>query len=166
MRSIRLTLGAAAALAAASCAAIASAATPAAHRPAAHRPAARVRSTAADTLSVVDTAHGKLLANAAGVVVYVFSRDRSDHDACAQVSGCLKDWPPMTVSGAIRVGPGVKRSAVGTITVGHVKQLTYDGHPLYRWRFSTGATGFVSSIGIKAFGGVWDALTTGDTRVR
>jgi predicted lipoprotein with Yx(FWY)xxD motif len=74
------------------------------------------------------------------------------------VSGCVASWPPLTVSGKPTAGAGVSKSLLGTIKLadGH-EQVTYAGHPLYRYT-GDGSPGTTSYIGVTSFGGTWLAV--------
>jgi hypothetical protein len=63
----------------------------------------------------------------------------------------------VTSAGTPTLGPGVKRTLVGTIKVGGVRQLTYAGHPLYTYIGDSGP-GDTSYVGQSQFGGRWFAL--------
>jgi predicted lipoprotein with Yx(FWY)xxD motif len=112
---------------------------------------------AGSTLKLRTTSVGTILVNGRGFTVYAFTKDGRNRDACAAISGCLSVWP--VVSGASRptLGPGVKRSLVGTITLkGGKKQLTYGGHPLYTYIGDSGP-GQTSYVNFLQFGGRWPA---------
>jgi predicted lipoprotein with Yx(FWY)xxD motif len=120
--------------------------------------AAGPASAAGSTLKLRKASVGTILVNGRGFTVYAFTKDGRNRDACAAISGCLSVWP--VVSGASRptLGPGVKRSLVGTITVkGGKKQLTYGGHPLYTYIGDSGP-GQTSYVNFLQFGGRWPAV--------
>ena len=104
------------------------------------------------------TNRGKLLTTRGGLVLFVFSRDGRNVDRCASVSGCASVWPIISTHGTPTAGRGVKRSLLGTIHVaGKGTQVTYAGHPLYRYgpEPTPGATDY---IGARASGGTWRAI--------
>jgi predicted lipoprotein with Yx(FWY)xxD motif len=106
-------------------------------------------------LKLGNTGVGKILLNGRGFTVYMFTRDRRNKDNCVKAPGCTSVWPPVTTSGRPILGPGVKRSLVGTITLGRgVKQVTYAGHPLYTYSADSGP-GDTSYVGFPQFGGTW-----------
>jgi predicted lipoprotein with Yx(FWY)xxD motif len=124
---------------------------------------ARTRGT---TLKLHKTSVGTILVNGRGFTLYAFSKDGRNRDACAGIRGCLSIWP--VVSGATRpsLGPGVKRSLVGTITLkGGKKQLTYGGHPLYRYVGDSGP-GQTSYVNFLQFGGRWPAVNAAGHEVK
>ena len=127
--------------------------------------AAAHASTAAHTargarLQIRHTALGNILVNGQGLTVFAFARDARNHDSCVTISGCTSIWPLVTTGGAPRLGTGVKRSLVGTITLPTAaRQLTYAGHPLYTYIGSSGP-GDISYVGQSQFGGRWFALSS------
>ena len=101
---------------------------------------------------------GKIIVNGRGFTAYAFTADSRNKDVCVKRAGCTGIWPPLTTKGKPVAGPGLKRRLLGTIKLnGGRRQVTYAGHPLYRYAFDTpGATDYV---GISEFGGKWLALT-------
>ncbi len=94
------------------------------------------------------TARGKVLANASGFTLYVFTRDGKNRDACVKVPRCTATWPVLKASGKPVAGKGLRASLLGTITLAHgVKQVTYGGRPLYGYvgDSSPGQTGYVGT---------------------
>ncbi|HVW79487.1 MAG TPA: hypothetical protein VHB69_00915 [Mycobacteriales bacterium] len=110
------------------------------------------------TVSVAKTYVGPLLVDKTGYTVYMFMRDKPNKDICRTIKGCERDWPAVTTVGKPVVGPGVKRSLLGTIPYqGKVRELTYNGHPLHTYRFDTGPRSVIN-IGNRQFHGAWYAL--------
>jgi predicted lipoprotein with Yx(FWY)xxD motif len=94
-------------------------------------------SSAGDTVSAWCSAYGAILVNGKGYTLYALSADTATKSACA--SSCAVLWPPVTVSGAARLAPGLNKSLVGhLLRAGGSRQLTYGGHPLYTYRADTG----------------------------
>jgi predicted lipoprotein with Yx(FWY)xxD motif len=69
---------------------------------------------------------GKVLTNAKGRYLYLFSKDTKGKSHCHAT--CLTEWPRVTSTHKPRAGTGVKGKHLGRIT--H-NQVTYFGHPLY-----------------------------------
>ena len=110
------------------------------------------------TVKIADTLVGPLVVNKSGRTVYMFVRDKPGKDLCHTISGCEKDWPPVTTVGTPVAGPGVKKSLLGTIPYkGSLREVTYKGHPLHTYRFDT-SNGSVLNIGLVQYGGAWYAL--------
>ena len=103
------------------------------------------------------TSLGPILVNGRGFTLYVFTRDRRNRDKCHGISGCPAIWPLLTTNGRPMAGKGVKRSLLGTIKVGGSRQVTYAGHPLYRYSGDFGP-GSTSYVGFHEFGGTWYAI--------
>ncbi len=109
---------------------------------------------------------GKILVNGAGFTLYMFTKDGCNKDQCVTIKQCDRVWPPDTTHGKPKAGAGVSSSLLGTITLkGGVKQVTYAGHPLYRYSGDTtpGATDYV---GTPQFGGRWYALNAAGHTVK
>src|SRR5277367_4569926 len=101
----------------------------------------------APKVKLEQTSLGKILVDGAGQTLFLFTRDRHGKDSCAKVPGCLETWPALTTHRKPIAGPGVSTSLLGTIKLhGHVRQVTYAGHPLYT--YSLGFAGkFTYNIG-------------------
>ncbi len=118
------------------------------------------------TVKLASTSIGKILVTGKGFTVYTFSADRHNTDVCVKKSGCTMTWPPVTTKTKAIAGPGLKASLLGTIKLTNgSRQLTYAGHPLYRYSFdsSRAATDYV---GAQQFGGHWDALNAAGHAVK
>jgi predicted lipoprotein with Yx(FWY)xxD motif len=128
-----------------------SSSTPAA--PAAGNGGGGTTPAAASGLHVADTSLGKVLVDANGRTVYMFSPDSSGKSTCD--SSCLQYWPP--------VAPGKAASTVtgkvaSTTTTAGGKIATVAGWPLYTF-ISDQQPGDVAGEGFNDFGGVWYAVS-------
>jgi predicted lipoprotein with Yx(FWY)xxD motif len=72
---------------------------------------------------------GRILVDARGMTLYLFTDDRHGHSSCYHA--CARLWPPATVSGDPIAGPGLTAKLSTTRRRDHVRQLVYNGHPLY-----------------------------------
>jgi predicted lipoprotein with Yx(FWY)xxD motif len=109
------------------------------------------------TLTLQHSPVGSILATGAGDTLYDFVPDTPTHSACLN-DGCVFQWPPLVVSGAVRVGKGVDRSLVGTLRrPDGSTQLSYGGHPLYTYNGDV-APGVVMGQAIDQDGGLWYVL--------
>ena len=118
------------------------------------------------TVKLASTGIGKILVTGKGFTVYVFSADRRNHDVCVTKSGCATTWPPVTTKAQLVAGPGLNARLLGTVKLpSGARQVTYSGHPLYRYSFdsSRAATDYV---GANEFGGHWDALNAAGRLVK
>lgn len=111
-------------------------------------------------LTVRRTALGTILTDGRGHTLYAFAGDRGTRSRCT--GACARVWPPLTTItrvDRIRVGRGVAKSLVGTtIRSGRLRQLTYAGHPLYRFSGDRRPTD-TRGQGSRSFGARWAVLT-------
>jgi predicted lipoprotein with Yx(FWY)xxD motif len=112
-------------------------------------------------LTVHKTPIGKVVANSAGLTLYIFRKDSHSpgHSKSACYGACASVWPPLLTSGTPVAGPGLVKSLLGTTkrTDGKL-QVTYKGYPLYRYATDT-KPGQTRGEGSKSFGAGWYALT-------
>jgi predicted lipoprotein with Yx(FWY)xxD motif len=113
-------------------------------------------------LTVVNTSGvpgvGSTLLDSRWFVLYEFSRDKGKTSTC--YGACAKQWPPLITVGrkTLFVGAGASERSLGTTKrKGGAIQVTYAGHPVYRY------TGDVRrwhsrGDGVRAFGGVFHGL--------
>lgn len=118
------------------------------------------------TVRLGQTNLGRILTASNGFTVYTFSRDRRNRDACVKISGCTASWPPLTKGAKPIAGRGLKAKLLGSISLpSGMRQVTYAGHPLYRYVGDTGPRQ-TDYVGISASGGVWSAITAAGRGVR
>ena len=116
------------------------------------------------TVLVGSTKLGSMLTDASGKTLYTFAKDTAGATASACTGACASAWPPLTATGTPMAGPGVS-GTLATISGG---QVTWDGHPLYRW-MGDQAPGDATGDGINSFhaalagGGSGPASTTATT---
>jgi predicted lipoprotein with Yx(FWY)xxD motif len=107
-------------------------------------------------VGVGKTTLGSVLVDARGRTVYVFAKDKHGKSAC--YGACASYWPPLLSSAKPRPGKGVHASLLGvTKRTDGKRQVTYAGHPLYRFIGDTKA-GATTGEGLTDFGGAWDAI--------
>lgn len=112
------------------------------------------------------TALGTILADAKGRTLYLFKQDTGTISTCS--GACAAKWPPALAGSRPTVGDGLDDAALGTTkrADGRV-QVTYAGHPLYRFAGDQGKPGRVAGQGVNAFGGRWFVVgTDGKARTR
>jgi predicted lipoprotein with Yx(FWY)xxD motif len=108
------------------------------------------------TVGVSNTGIGEVLVDSKGLTLYLFKADQGTKSACT--GACAAAWPPLLVTGKPAVGTGANASLVGTTTRPEGKtQVTYNGHPLYRFAQDQKA-GETNGQGVSAFGAEWFAL--------
>jgi predicted lipoprotein with Yx(FWY)xxD motif len=105
-------------------------------------------------VQIVDTQSGPLIANGAGMTLYVFVDDLLTGAPSACVGDCRNDWTPELARGRLRVARGIT-GRIGTVErFGQGRQLTMDGRPLYT--FSGDTPGEIRGNGV---GDLWWAMT-------
>ncbi len=115
--------------------------------------AASNTSGGAITISTMKGTGGTYLTGASGRAVYLWDADTGDMSNCS--GACAKAWPPVTTNTTPAASGGVQASNLGTITrSAGVKQVTYNGHPLYYYVGDT-HSGQVTGQGSNSFGAKW-----------
>jgi predicted lipoprotein with Yx(FWY)xxD motif len=105
------------------------------------------------TVKAHSSSLGKIIVNSQGRTLYLFEKDKGSHSAC--YGQCAKFWPPLITSGKPTAAAGVKASLLGTTRRSNGSmQVTYAGHPLYRFLKDTKA-GQTKGEGLKFFGASW-----------
>jgi predicted lipoprotein with Yx(FWY)xxD motif len=109
------------------------------------------------TVGIATTPLGKIVVDSRGHSLYLFEADRQGKSAC--YGACAKAWPPVIVTGKPKAGPGARAALLGVLHRRDGKeQVTYRGHPLYRF-FKDTARGQVKGQGLDFYGGEWYVLT-------
>ena len=109
------------------------------------------------TVTLHKTKLGKVLATRTGMTLYLFKADKNGKSAC--YGQCATYWPPLLKKGALTTGTGLKAKLLGTTKRKNgTRQVTYAGHPLYRFKLDKHA-GEVEGQGQDFFGGRWYVLS-------
>jgi predicted lipoprotein with Yx(FWY)xxD motif len=117
----------------------------------------------AATVGVANTGLGQVLVDSQGVTVYLFKADQGTKSACT--GACAGAWPPLLVTGKPTVGSGLNASLAGTTARPEGKtQVTYNGHPLYRFA-QDHSRGETNGQGVSAFGATWFVLNSAGNEV-
>lgn len=99
---------------------------------------------------------GKILVDSHGRTLYVFAKDTGSKSTCG--GACAASWPPLLTRGHPRAGAGVSAGKLATTRRANgARQVTYAGHPLYRFTADTKA-GQTNGQGVSAFGAKWYAV--------
>ncbi len=107
------------------------------------------------------TGLGKVLVTASGLTLYMYEPDHTRKSTC--YGTCASTWPPLLTTGAPRAGSGVRASLLGATKRRDGKlQVTYAGHPLYRYSGDVKA----GETNGEALGGIWYALSSRGTKVK
>jgi len=108
-------------------------------------------------VSIHKTALGRVLTDARGHTLYLFEKDKNGMSSCN--GACLAYWPAVITTAKPRAGAGVHASLLGrTKRADGRRQVTYAGHPLYRFVGDTKA-GQTTGEGLTDFGAAWDTVS-------
>jgi len=88
-----------------------------------------------------------------GLAVYVFASDTNGKSHC--YGQCAVNWPPVPAgTGLESAGTPVSSMLGSTTRTDGGKQLTLDGHPLYRY-IGDHSSGQINGQGLNLSGGLW-----------
>jgi predicted lipoprotein with Yx(FWY)xxD motif len=115
-------------------------------------------------LKLAPSDYGQIVVDRSGRALYLFTREGSSKPRC--YGACARAWPPALFSGRPRAGDGLRDHLVGTARRRNgSRQLTYAGHPLYRYVGDTGP-GVVNCQAAYEFGGGWFVVGKSGEAVR
>jgi predicted lipoprotein with Yx(FWY)xxD motif len=120
-------------------------------------------STATSQVKTRKTSLGMIIVDSKSHTLYLFGKDKSGKSSCNAT--CAANWPPYLTTGKPTGATGIKASMLGTTkrTDGKL-QVTYNHHPLYRFKFDTKA-GSTAGENANAFGGHWYAVSPKGVKV-
>ena len=94
--------------------------------------------TEASLSIVTDAKLGKILVDAKGMTLYMYTKDVPNQSNCT--AGCLKAWPPLLTQGSPILGAGVDASLIGNSKLADGTLIvTYNKMPLYYYAKDTKA---------------------------
>ena len=126
-------------------------------------PPKKTQTAPSATVGVANTHLGRILVDSSGRTLYLFTKDSTTKSACSGM--CATFWPPLQTGGKPAADPVASASLLGTIKRSDgTSQVTYHGHPLYRFAKDT-KPGDVNGEGVTAFGGSWFAVSPAGNRV-
>lgn len=106
---------------------------------------------------------GKIVVDGRGRTLYLFEKDRKGHSACSGT--CATYWPPLLTNGKPVAGTGAKQALLGTIRRSDgKKQVTYGGHPLYRF-VQDAKPGQIKGQDTHFFGGAWYVVSPAGKKI-
>jgi predicted lipoprotein with Yx(FWY)xxD motif len=115
-------------------------------------------------INIGSTKLGQVLVDSNGLTVYLFLADKGTMSSCNSAS-CLQYWPPVLTTGAPQAGSGVTASLLGTTArADGTTQVTYAGHPLYRF-INDKAAGEATGQGVNAFGAPWYVVSPSGAQI-
>jgi len=106
---------------------------------------------------------GSILVDASGRTLYLFEKDKRGRSTCA--GACASYWPPLLSSGKPVAAKGVKTSLLGVTRRSDGRtQVTYAGHPLYRFALDT-KPGQTHGQDLHDFGAGWYVLSAAGKKI-
>jgi predicted lipoprotein with Yx(FWY)xxD motif len=109
------------------------------------------------TVTVATSKLGRILVDSRGRTLYLFEKDKRGRSACAGT--CATYWPPLLTKGNPTAGSSAKKPLLGiTRRADGTTQVTYGGHPLYRFVQDT-KRGQTSGQDLHDFGAGWYVLS-------
>jgi predicted lipoprotein with Yx(FWY)xxD motif len=106
---------------------------------------------------------GRHLVDSKGRTLYLFEKDTGTMSTCS--GACASLWPASTTSGDPKVGSGVDAKLLGsTKRSDRGTQLTYNGHPLYRFS-GDHAAGDTNGQGLTDFGAGWYVVSAAGQKI-
>jgi predicted lipoprotein with Yx(FWY)xxD motif len=106
---------------------------------------------------------GRIVVDGKGRTLYLFEKDKTRRSAC--YGQCTRYWPPLLTHGNPVAKAGAKQSLLGvTRRADGSRQVTYAGHPLYRFVEDT-KRGQTKGEGSRAFGAGWDAVSPAGKKI-
>jgi predicted lipoprotein with Yx(FWY)xxD motif len=109
------------------------------------------------------SALGRIIVDSKGRTLYLFEKDKKRRSAC--YGQCATYWPPLLTRGKPVARAGAKQMLLGTTRrTNGSRQVTYAGHPLYRF-VQDRKPGQTNGEGSQAFGGGWDALSPAGKKI-
>jgi predicted lipoprotein with Yx(FWY)xxD motif len=107
--------------------------------------------------------YGQILTDSQGNTLYVFMKDTGMTSNCT--AACAQVWPPMAASGT-PAGTGIAANDLATTTRSDgTTQLTFFGHPVYRFARDT-SVGDTNGEGVNGFGGLWYVVNSSGNAVK
>jgi predicted lipoprotein with Yx(FWY)xxD motif len=124
---------------------------------------ARAGSAAGVTVHAAKSKLGVILVSSRGQTLYLFEKDRKGHSACTGT--CIKYWPPLLTLGTPHAATGVKQGLLGaTMRADGSDQVTYAGHPLYRF-IGDQTRGQTTGQGLSKFGASWYVVSPKGSKI-
>lgn len=114
-------------------------------------------------VGVASSKLGRILVDGRGRTLYLFAKDKNGKSACSGL--CAGYWPALATKGKPQAINGARKALLGTTRRSNGRlQVTYRGHPLYRFSGDSGA-GQTSGEGLTDFGGGWWAVSPAGAKI-
>ena len=115
------------------------------------------------TVSTATSKLGRILVDSRGRTLYLFENDKRGHSACA--GACATYWPPLLTRRKPTAARAAKQALLGTTRrADGTTQVTYAGHPLYRFLQDT-KPGQTTGQDLHDFGAGWYVLAPVGTKI-
>lgn len=107
---------------------------------------------------------GRILVTGKGRTLYLFDKEKTSQSEC--YGACATAWPPLLTRGKPVAGEDVRKKLLRTTTrTDGTRQVTYRGHPLYRYQPEDQA-GEVLCQNVFEFGGLWLVVNRAGNPIR
>jgi predicted lipoprotein with Yx(FWY)xxD motif len=114
-------------------------------------------SASSGTVDLAKSSLGPILIDSQGRTLYLWQADTGTKSTCT--GACASAWPPLVTTSKPTAGSGVTSSLLGTTKrTNGTEQVTYSGHPLYRFAGDT-ASHKTNGQGSNGFGAPWYVLS-------
>lgn len=114
-------------------------------------------------LGAASSSLGRIVVDGKGHTLYLFEKDKGRRSTC--YAACAAYWPPALSHGKPEARAGLRRSLIGTTRRRNgTTQVTYAGHPLYRYAGDS-RPGQTNGAGLQDFGGGWDPISPAGKKV-
>ena len=128
------------------------AAAPTATTASAPAPAAAATPSTPAVLTLAKTSLGTILADGAGRVLYIYTKDTTNPSVSNCYDACAQRWPVFFANGQTQAKDGIQANLIGTTQrKDGTTQVTYNGWPLYYWQNDKNP----GDTGGQAVGDVW-----------
>ena len=116
------------------------------------------------TVKAAKSHYGRVIFDGKGRALYLFVADKGRKSTC--YGACAKAWPPLLTKGGPKAGAGVRSRLLGTTKRRDGSlQVTYGGHPLYRFTGDK-APGQITCQNVSQFGAKWLVVNPAGAAVR
>jgi predicted lipoprotein with Yx(FWY)xxD motif len=114
-------------------------------------------------VGVASSQLGRIVVDGKGRTLYLFEKDKNRRSAC--YGQCPTYWPALLTHSKPVARAGAKQSLLGTTRRANgSQQVTYGGHPLYRFALDS-KPGQTKGEGLQDFGGGWDVVSPAGKKI-
>ena len=117
----------------------------------------------AASITLANSALGKILVNSKGQTLYLFQADKGSVSTCS--GACASAWPPVTTKGAPIASAGLSSAKLGTTRRSDgTTEVVCNGHPLYTFAGDS-SPGETTGEGNQGFGAEWDVVSASGNKI-